>query len=174
MGGRRASATRAPPLTARELHPGDRAAGVRPAAAPSTPSGGRRIVCPIAGCGAENDAAAQACIGCLTPLAASAAVLAPRRRSSTSGLRAARAGDSAGARECFAAVALWQPHDVTTRNAHALACLDAGDVAAAARAWERCSLRTPEIPLALRGLAALSRRLPDGEDPKRDRLDRDR
>jgi len=114
------------------------------------------IVCPIAGCGAENPAGADACVGCLTPLAGFGRLLLHPAALFNQGLRAARQGDSALARECFAAVALWLPHDVTTRNAHALACLDAGDLAAARGAWEALLQRSPGDPLALRGLAALT------------------
>jgi Flp pilus assembly protein TadD len=72
------------------------------------------------------------------------------------GLRAARAGDSAFARECFAAVALWHPEDLRTRNAHALACLDARDVRAAMRGWQEVLASSPGDSLAARGLATLA------------------
>lgn len=125
----------------------------RPATERSRPP---RIVCPIAGCGAENPVGADACVGCLTPLAGFGRLLLHPAALFNQGLRAAREGDSALARECFAAVALWLPHDVTTRNAHALACADAGDLVAARGAWEALLQRSPGDPLALRGLAALT------------------
>jgi hypothetical protein len=117
-----------------------------------------RIVCPIAGCGAENQAAAEVCVGCLTPLAGFARLSIHPGVLFNRGLRAARLGDSALARDCFAAVVLWHPHDVRTRNAHALACFDARDVGAARRGWEEVLARAPGDPLALRGVVALSRK----------------
>lgn len=115
-----------------------------------------RIVCPIAGCGAENHAAAEACVGCLTPLAAFARLSMHPESLFNAGLQAARSGDVVAARECFAAVVLWQPDELRARNAHALACLDAGDAQAARGAWEEVLARAPGDTLASRGLAALS------------------
>ncbi|MEA2373181.1 MAG: hypothetical protein QOH12_3575 [Solirubrobacteraceae bacterium] len=115
-----------------------------------------RITCPIANCGAENHAVTEVCIGCLTPLAAFSRLTMYPEVLFNRGLRAARLGDSATARECFAAVVLWQPQDVRTRNAHALACLDDSDVPAARDGWEQVIARSPNDPLALRGLAALT------------------
>jgi hypothetical protein len=114
-----------------------------------------RIVCPIAGCKAENHANVEACVGCLTPLGGYARLSMHREALFNRGLRAAQGGDSAGARECFAAIVLWHPHDIRTRNAHALACLDDSDVGAARRSWEEVLARAPGDSLALRGLAAL-------------------
>lgn len=124
--------------------------GADPAQAP-------RIVCPIAGCGAENAAAAEVCVGCLTPLAGFSRLSSYPEALFNEGLRAARQGDSARARDHFAAVVLWHPHDVGTRNALALACLETGDAGAARTAWDEVLRRAPGDALALRGLAALSR-----------------
>lgn len=118
------------------------------------------IICPVAGCGAENEAAAEACVGCLTPLAGFGRLSMHPEALFNRGLRAARAGDSALARECFAAVVLWMPHDIRARNAHAMACLDARDGRTAGRAWREVLARAPGDRLAVRGLAALARARP--------------
>jgi hypothetical protein len=115
------------------------------------------IVCPVADCGTENHAAAEVCVGCLTLLTGYGRLTMHPQALFNQGLRAARAGDYATARECFAAVVLWQPHDLRTRNAYALACLDARDRPAARRAWEEVLARAPGDPLAVRGMAALTR-----------------
>lgn len=115
------------------------------------------IVCPVADCGTENHAAAEFCVGCLTLLTGYGRLTMHPQALFNQGLRAARAGDYATARECFAAVVLWQPHDLRTRNAYALACLHARDRRAARRAWEEVLARAPGDPLAVRGMAALTR-----------------
>lgn len=115
------------------------------------------IVCPVADCGTENHAAAEVCVGCLTLLTGYGRLTMHPQVLFNQGLRAARASDYATARERFAAVVLWQPHDLRTRNAYALACLDARDRRAARRAWEEVLARAPGDPLAVRGMAALTR-----------------
>jgi hypothetical protein len=158
MGGAGADATAAspqhrdgcdrPPAIAERIRP--------PSRRPPLP----RIVCPIPDCRTENASGADVCVGCLTPLAGFGRLLLHPASLFNQGLRAAHQGDSGLARECFAAVALWLPYDITTRNAHALACLDAGDLAAARAAWTEVLQRSPGDRIALRGLAALSP--PDG------------
>ena len=121
------------------------------------PAAAGRITCPVVGCGAENDADAEVCVGCLTHLAGYIRLSLHPHVLFNRGLQAARAGDSVSARECFAAVVLWQSDDVGTRNAYALACLEAHDRPAARRAWEEVLARAPGDALALRGLSALAR-----------------
>jgi tetratricopeptide (TPR) repeat protein len=121
------------------------------------------IVCPVADCGTENHAAAEICVGCLTLLTGYGRLTMHPQVLFNQGLRAARGGDYATARECFAAVVLWQPHDLRTRNAYALACLDARDRRAARRAWEEVLARAPGDALAVRGMAALTRAERAGE-----------
>ena len=116
-----------------------------------------RITCPIAGCGVENQATAATCVGCLTPLAGFTRLSLPPDVLFNEGLQAARIGDSAVARECFAAILEWHPDDITTGNAHALACLDAGDVGAARSGWEHVLACSPSDSLAARGLACLEK-----------------
>ena len=113
-----------------------------------------QIVCPVSGCRTRNAAGADVCLGCLTPLAGFARLSLYPGRLFNQGLHAARRGYGALARERFAAALLWAPDDVRARNAHALACLDVGDVRAARRAWEEVLARLPTEELALRGLAA--------------------
>lgn len=137
-----------------QAHARERTAGPGHDVSPERPPP-PRIVCPIAGCRAENPVGADVCVGCLTPLAGFGRLLLHPAALFNQGLRAAHAGDSGLARECFAAVVLWLPDDIATRNAHALACLDTGDVAAARIGWERVLQRVPGDQIALRGLAAL-------------------
>jgi len=133
----------------------DSGVGRRPAAPERPPA--PRIVCPVADCGTENHASAEVCVGCLTLLTGYGRLTMHPQALFNQGLRAARAGDYATARERFAAVVLWQPHDLRTRNAHALACLGACDRRAARRAWEEVLARAPGDPLAVRGMVALTR-----------------
>lgn len=124
-----------------------------PARVPGPP-----IICPIASCETANEPDAELCRGCGVPLAGYVRMLRHPAALFNRGLQAARGGDSAAARELFAAVVLWYPHDNEARNAHALACLDCGDRQAARRGWEQVLRRAPRDPLATRGLAALRRR----------------
>lgn len=126
----------------------------RALSAPPARSPGR-IACPVEACGAENDPGAEFCSGCLTQLTGYIRLSLHPDVLFNRGLRAALAGDSASARDCFAAVVLWHPDDVRTRNAYALACMQARDPAAAQRAWEDVLSRAPDDALARRGLAAL-------------------
>jgi Tfp pilus assembly protein PilF len=143
------------PVTSRAL------ASFQPAPAPAAAG---RITCPVVSCGAENDADAEVCVGCLTQLAGYIRLSLHPHVLFNRGLQAARAGDSASARECFAAVVLWQSDDIGTRNAYALACLEAHDRPAARRAWEEVLARAPGDAVALRGLSALARMERSGGD----------
>jgi hypothetical protein len=120
--------------------------------------GTARIVCPVADCGAENDAEAEICVACLTQLGGYRRLSLFPQVLFNRGLQAARSGDSLVARDCFAAVVLWFPDDVETRNAYALACLESHDDEAARRAWQEVLVRSPADPLASRGLRALATR----------------
>jgi hypothetical protein len=114
-----------------------------------------RIRCPAPLCGADNDGRAQLCVACLTPLAGYARLMLYPNVLFNRGLRAARAGDPAAARDLFAAVVHWLPRDLQARNAHALACLDGGDRDGARRGWEEVLAIAPRDLLAARGLTAL-------------------
>jgi hypothetical protein len=155
MGGQREAVVWPPPVAARPAPREPAPGGASDPAPVAAPAAAARIICPIDGCGAENPVSAEACVGCLTPLAGFGRMSMHCGALFNQGLRAARGGRSAAARECFAAVVLWHPGDITTRNAHALACLDNGDVGAARRGWEEVLARAPGDALAVRGLAAL-------------------
>ncbi len=116
-----------------------------------------RVNCPALGCGGENDVRAEVCRHCLTPIEAYCRLALHPLTLFNRGLTAARAGEMALARECFAAVVFWQPEDLAARNAHALACLEARDDAAARQGWREVLERSPTDAFATRGLAALSR-----------------
>jgi hypothetical protein len=121
------------------------------------PAANSTITCPVSGCGAPNSATAESCVACLTPLAGYGRLAMHGDALFNRGLRAARAGDGATARDLFAAVVHWQPHDVDARNAHALACLGAGDLHAARSGWEDVLARCPGDALAAQGLSCLKR-----------------
>jgi hypothetical protein len=131
-----------------------RCARIKPASTAKSTSG---IICPVADCGVENDARAEVCVGCLTLLVEYRRLSMHPQALFNRGLRAARAGDCTAAREHFAAIMLWHADDIMTRNAYALACLDAGDGQTAQRVWEEVLTHLPGEPLAVRGLAALLR-----------------
>jgi molecular chaperone GrpE (heat shock protein) len=160
MGAPRHPASHGPEIVVEAGEPELRSAAGTLAPAPSP----GRIVCPVAGCGAENDVGSEFCVGCLAELAGYVRLLLHPHALFNRGLRAARAGDSRGARDCFAAVVLWQPDDVGARKAYALACMDASDRAAARRAWEDVLSRAPRDAFAERGLRALGR-LPTAAAP---------
>ena len=126
------------------------------------------VVCPVTGCGARNPALADVCVGCLTPLAGFARLSLYPAMLFNQGLRAARNGRRGVARECFAAGVIWAPDDLTVRNAHALACFDAGDLQAARRGWEEVLARAPGERLALRGLAELRAARVPADGPRSD------
>jgi hypothetical protein len=128
-----------------------------PHAALSSPPGASpaRIVCPVADCGAENDVDAEVCVACLTQIAGYRRLWLYPQVLFNRGLQAARAGHSQAARDCFAAVVLWSPEDIETRNAYALACLESHDAEAARRAWEEVLTRAPADTRARRGMRAL-------------------
>jgi hypothetical protein len=77
------------------------------------------------------------------------------------GLEAARAGCPARARDCFAAVVQWYPHDLEAMGAMALACLESDDAEQARAHWEYVLARRPRDARALRGMEML-----DGKSPE--------
>jgi hypothetical protein len=130
-------------------HPGPRGAASEnaPELAP--------VICPVADCGAHNAADAEVCAVCLTQLGGYRRLSLFPQVLFNRGLQAALAQDSRTARDCFAAVVLWCPDDLETRNAYGLACLECGDARAAGRAWREVLARAPGDVLARRGLTAL-------------------
>jgi hypothetical protein len=129
-----------------------------PARSVAATTGSGRIICPVSDCATENEAVAAVCVACLTPLGGYARLSLFPRVLFNRGLQAARNGDSLEARECFAAVVLWHPDDLQSRNAYALACLDSRDLGAAGQAWRNVLARSPADPLATAGLRALGSR----------------
>lgn len=121
-----------------------------------TLAGGATIVCPVPACQSENDLGADVCAACLTQLGSYRRLSLFPQVLFNRGLRAAQAGNSLAARDCFAAAVHWQPDDVETRNAYALACLDCRDVDGARSAWEQVLAHAPADSLAQRGLQALA------------------
>jgi hypothetical protein len=121
------------------------------------------LVCPVLECGTVNSLDADVCAGCLTELTAY------RRLSHfpdvlfNRGLRTARAGQSLLARDCFAAVVLWDADDLAAHNAYALSCLESGDPRAAARVWREVLARSPDDAFALRGLASVRAQTPPAQ-----------
>lgn len=74
------------------------------------------------------------------------------------GLAAAAAGQPGVARDCFAAVVLWHPHDLEARSAYAFSCLVVGDDEQAEQQWGLVLSRRPQDERALRGMAMLAAR----------------
>ncbi|WP_353944152.1 tetratricopeptide repeat protein [Streptomyces sp. HUAS MG91] len=125
-------------------------APVTPAAAPAV-----AVVCPIPRCRTHNDAAAESCGRCGTPLRAYVRLGAHTARLFNDGLAAARDGDFAAARDRFAAIVHWCPHDAEARSALGLACYELGDTAEARRQWQQTAARRPQDRTARAGLALL-------------------
>jgi hypothetical protein len=117
--------------------------------------GRTQILCPVESCRAVNERDADVCVACLTLLGGYTRLSLFPSVLYNRGLQAVREGRPQIARECFAAVVLWQPDAIEARNAYALACLDCHDQAAARDAWAEVLARSPADPIASRGLAAL-------------------
>jgi hypothetical protein len=118
--------------------------------------GGDGVVCPVEECGTRNAPDADVCAGCLTLLGGYRRLSRYPEILFNRGLRAARAGDLRGARDLFAAVAFWIPHDARALNAYALACFEEGDLAAAERAWAEVLSLAPGDAFATRGCEAVA------------------
>ncbi len=116
-----------------------------------------KVKCPIGHCRADNEATAEVCVACGTPLRNFVRLSSYPARLFNQGLTAARAGEFGQARELFAAVVHWCPRDLEARNALALACLELSDAGAARRHWEQVRSVDPANPLADRGLTRLDR-----------------
>ncbi|MYW68225.1 hypothetical protein GTY65_29725 [Streptomyces sp. SID8379] len=113
------------------------------------------VVCPIPRCRAHNEATAESCRQCGTPLRAFVRLGTHTARLFNEGLAAARGGDFAAARDRFAAIVLWCPHDAEARSALGLACHELGDTAEARRQWQQAVARRPQDRTARAGLALL-------------------
>lgn len=113
--------------------------------------------CPIGNCRADNEAAAEVCVACGTPLRNFVRLSSYPAQLFNQGLTAARTGRFGEARELFAAVVHWCPRDLEARNALALACFELSDVDAARRHWEQVRSVDPANSLAEQGLSRLDR-----------------
>lgn len=116
-----------------------------------------RLVCP-AGCGADNDTAAEHCAHCGAPLRNHARLVDHAAHLFNSGLAAARAGELGKARELFAAVVHWAPRDRDARNALALACFQLGDHEQARFHWNAVLAQRPQDTFAATGLRKIENR----------------
>jgi hypothetical protein len=114
-----------------------------------------QLVCPQPSCRADNEWTSEFCRRCETPLRSYARLAAFPALLFNRGLRAAREGRLAEARDHFAAVILWCPLDVEARNAFALACYCLGDKAEAGAQWEHVLERSRGNAAATQALAAL-------------------
>lgn len=128
-----------------------------------------RLACPLPRCRALNDVTAEACQACGTPLRAWARLRAHPANLFNEGLRAARSGHTATARDHFAAIVHWCPGDADARSALALACLLLDDPDQARHHWQQVLASRPNDATARQGLAHLdSRAQPEaqlGEEP---------
>jgi Flp pilus assembly protein TadD len=114
-----------------------------------------RLTCPAVSCRADNDARADACARCGTPLSAYARLSVYPARLFNQGLAAARGGQLLRARDLFAAVVCWCPLDMEARNALAMACYALGDKTEALIHWRTVLARLPEDAIARQGVAAI-------------------
>src|SRR5947209_14725003 len=115
-----------------------------------------RLTCPGGTCRADNDAQAEVCVRCGTPLRGYARLSTYPAHLFNLGLSAAREGQVARARDLFAAVVYWCPMDLEARNALAMASYALGDATEARHHWETVLARFPADALATRGLAELA------------------
>lgn len=121
-----------------------------------------KLECPLQ-CGVTNEADADRCAGCGSPLHNHNRVVAYAAQLFNQGLVAARAGKLSQARELFAAVVHWRPQDREARNALALASFELGDQARARYHWSRLLAQRPSDSFAATGL-----RLLDDAEPSAD------
>ena len=76
------------------------------------------------------------------------------------GLAAAKEGRISQARDLFAAVVNWCSLDALARNALAMACFAQKDYKEARKQWEAVLARTPEDPIATKGLVSIASATP--------------
>lgn len=122
------------------------------------------LTCPIPRCQSDNAPTADTCQRCGTPLRAYARLRAHPARLFNEGLAAAGEGRIATARDRFAAIVHWCPHDAEARSALALACLLLSEPDEARRHWRLVLERRPADETALRGLAGLDAAQKPAED----------
>ncbi len=117
-----------------------------------------KIICPESKCRLENDALAEVCERCQTPLQAYVQLLVHPARLFNKGLAMARENQYAQARDLFAAIVHWCPMDMEARNALAMACFVLNDLDQAHFHWERILAQSPADTLAKQGLAAIQQK----------------
>lgn len=115
-----------------------------------------KLPCPASTCRAENDVGNKTCVNCGIPLQEYFLLCMYPSQLFNQGLREARAGRFAHARDLFAAVVYWCPEDKVARNALATACLELGDRMEADCQWRRVLKQFLSDPLATQGLAMLA------------------
>lgn len=115
-----------------------------------------RLDCPIQ-CGTSNEADADRCAGCGSPLRNHTRLSAHAAHLFNQGLVAARTGELSQARELFAAVVHWMPKDRKARNALALASFELGDEERARHHWNQVLAQRPTDSFATTGLNRLNR-----------------
>lgn len=111
-----------------------------------------KVSCPESSCQAENDARAQECRRCGTPLQSYVRLLQYPAQLFNAGLLKARNGSFEQARDLFAAVVYWCPKDIEARNALALACFELHDLMEAQHQWKQVLAQSPTNVLALQGI----------------------
>jgi hypothetical protein len=121
--------------------------------------------CPLPRCGAENEAGADICAGCGTPLRTHAFLSAYPAYLFNQGLAAARAEKLSRARDLFSAVVHWCPKDWEARNALAYASFELGDAVEARRHWNLVLAERATDPFATTGLERLNQPPPPEPAP---------
>jgi tetratricopeptide (TPR) repeat protein len=112
------------------------------------------LACP-ARCGADTESDAERCGNCGAPLRNHARLKDHAAHLFNDGLRAARTGGLAAARERFAALVHWLPRDRDARNALALANFQLGDHDRARDHWTEVLAQRPGDAFATEGLRRL-------------------
>ena len=115
-----------------------------------------KIVCPISLCRGENDPQNEKCQHCGTPLAAYARFQVFQAQLYNQALSAAQSGNLQRARDLFASVVAWCPHDIQAHNGLAMVCFQMGDRDNARLHWDVVLSRRPQDVIALKGLALLA------------------
>ena len=112
-----------------------------------------KLFCPEPSCRAENLPTADICTRCGLPLKAYAQTLDYAARLFNRGLDLVQQHQLEQARECFAALVYWYPHDREARNALAMTCLMLNDLISATEHWQKVHEQAPSDSIANQGLA---------------------
>jgi thioredoxin-like negative regulator of GroEL len=115
-----------------------------------------KLPCPAQTCRSENDIENTTCVSCGIPLREYFRLYLYPAHLFNQGLKKAREGQFAQARDLFAAVVHWCPTDCQARNALAATCLELRDTQQARCQWEEVINLSSKDDFARQGLAVLA------------------